>query len=97
MAEYGRLCGKNSPTEQFFVQLAKMAAIEHPHELRFQETFNGIASHVHGATPADRIQESEGIIHAMLARLSLFAHPVEQVSHGENTVCRSDVFRIIAR
>ena len=73
MREDGCLDGKHAPALQFFFKLTQVTAIEYAHEFRLQKALNCITGHVHCATPADGIQESPRIVHAVFARFPLFA------------------------
>jgi hypothetical protein len=62
MGKNGRLLAKDTTPLQFVLKVAECPAAIPLHEFSFEEAFNGIADHIHGATPSSSVEQSMCIV-----------------------------------
>ena len=79
MGKNGRRLGKDTAPLQLVLKVMECSTAIPLHEFCFEQTFNGISSHIHGTTPASGVKQSTGIIQTMCARLGLFAYASVEV------------------
>jgi len=79
MGKDGRRLNQHPTPLQLVFKVAERAAAIHLHEFGFEETFNGISSHIHGTAPSPSIEEGACIVQTVCAGFGLFTYASVEV------------------